>query len=208
MTFISFEGIDQSGKSTQLRLLADSLTKSGIDVVSVREPGGTLLGEQIRELLLGPVHAGMDDWAEALLYAAARAQLVREVIRPALKQGRTVLSDRYLDSSLVYQGLARGLALERILDLNLWATDSLLPDLTFIIHLGVDASRQRLSGRATAEDRIESEALGFHQQVEAGYRELEALYPERIVALDGHGTIDELHARILAAGRERFGWEV
>lgn len=208
MAFITFEGIDQSGKSTQIRQLEAALAEAGLDVVSVREPGGTPLGEQIRELLLGPVHAGMDPWAEALLYAAARAQLVKDVIRPALEAGRPVLSDRYFDSSLVYQGLARGLGLERILDLNLWATGGLMPDLTFIIHLSVEASRQRLASRQDAEDRIESEALAFHRQVEAGYRELEALYPGRIVALDGHDGIDELKARILSACRERFGWVV
>lgn len=208
MAFITFEGIDQSGKSTQVRLLADALTEAGIKVVSVREPGGTPLGEQIRELLLGPVHAGMDPWAEALLYAAARAQLVKDVIRPALERGEAVLSDRYFDSSLAYQGLARGLGFERILDLNLWATGGLKPDLTFIVHLSVDASRERLAGRGSAEDRIEGEALDFHRQVEAGYRELEVLYPERIIALDGHASIDDLHARVIAACRDRFGWAV
>lgn len=208
MAFITFEGIDQSGKSTQVGLLADALAAAGIKAVSVREPGGTLLGEQIRELLLGPVHTGMDPWAEALLYAAARAQLVKDVIRPTLEAGQVVLSDRYFDSSLVYQGLARGLGFEHIRDLNLWATGGLKPDLTFIIHLGVDVSRSRLAGREGAQDRIESEALDFHRQVEAGYRELEALYPERIIALDGHAPIEELNARVIAACQQRFGWVV
>ncbi len=208
MYFITFEGIDQSGKSTQLKLLAEAAGKAGIDTLSVREPGGTALGEQIREILLGPEHAAMDPWTEALLYAAARVQLVKEVIKPALMQGKIVLSDRYIDSSLVYQGMARDLGVDRILDLNLGATGGLMPDLTLVFHLDVAASRERLAGRGTAEDRIEGEPLEFHQQVEDGYRKLEEMYPGRIVGIDGGQSVEEVHADVVAASRERLGLEL
>ncbi|MHB1325554.1 MAG: dTMP kinase [Thermoleophilia bacterium] len=208
MYFITFEGIDQSGKSTQLDLLAAAATKAGIDTLSVREPGGTPLGEQIREILLGPEHTTMDAWTEALLYAAARVQLVKEVIKPALMQGKIVLSDRYIDSSLVYQGMARELGVDRILDLNLGATGGLMPDLTFVFHLDVAASRERLAGRGTAEDRIEGEPLDFHQKVEDGYRKLEEMYPGRIVGLDGGRSVEEVQGDVVAACRERLGLEL
>jgi len=208
MFFITFEGIDQSGKSTQLELLAESCAAAGIDALTVREPGGTPLGEGIRKMLLGPEHEGMDPWAEALLYAAARAQLVRDVIRPALGSGRIVLSDRYIDSSLVYQGIARGLGVERILDLNLGATGGLMPDLTLVLHLDVAGSRERLAARGEGGDRIEGEPLDFHRQVEEGYRQLEEMYPARLVGIDAGGTVEEVHAAVVAAGRERLGLEI
>lgn len=208
MFFITFEGIDQSGKSTQLKLLAAAMEKGGVPVLSVREPGGTPLGEKIREMLLGSENTTMDPWTEALLYAAARVQLVKEVIKPALMEGKVVLSDRYIDSSLVYQGIARGLGVERILDLNLGATGGLMPDLTFVFHLDVDASRQRLAGRGAAEDRIESEPLEFHRMVEAGYRQLEEMYPGRVVGLDGGETPEQIHARVVAAVNERLGFSL
>ena len=173
--------------------------------LSVREPGGTPLGEQIRELLLGPEHTTMDAWTEALLYAAARVQLVKEVIKLALMQGKIVLSDRYIDSSLVYQGMARELGVDRILDLNLGATGGLMPDLTFVFHLDVVASRERLVYPRTAEDRIEGEPLDFHQKVEDGYRKLEEMYPGRIVGIDGGRALEEVHADVVAACSERLG---
>ncbi|MBE0429028.1 MAG: dTMP kinase [Thermoleophilia bacterium] len=209
MFFITFEGIDQSGKSTQIRLLAEALEKAGHSQLSVREPGGTPLGDRIREMLLGPEHAGMDPWAEALLYAAARAQLARDVIRPALGRGLIVLSDRYIDSSLVYQGMARGLGVDRVLDLNLGATGGLMPDLTFVLHLDVEKSRERLAGRGAAEDRIEGEPLEFHRQVEEGYRRLQEMYPGRVVGVDGGGGDEQaVHGIILKACGERLGLEL
>jgi len=208
MYFITFEGIDQSGKSTQLELLADAAEKAGIDTLRVREPGGTVLGEQIRDILLSPDHAAMDPWTEALLYAAARVQLVKEVIKPALMQGKIVLCDRYIDSSLVYQGVARELGIDRILDLNLGATGGLMPDLTFVFHLDVASSRERLAGRETAEDRIEAEPLEFHQKVEDGYRQLEGMYPGRIVGIDGGRAREKVHTDVVAACRERLGLDL
>lgn len=208
MFFVTFEGIDQSGKSTQLELLAADIRGQGLEVLTVREPGGTPLGDRIRELLLGPEHTGMDAWAEALLYAAARAQLVKDVIRPALGKGTIVLSDRFIDSSLVYQGMARQLGVERILDLNLGATGGLMPDLTLVLHLGVEDSRRRLAGRGTAGDRIESEPLEFHQQVEDGYRQLEAMYPARVIGIDAGGSVAEVHEAVRQVCRERLGFEI
>ena len=205
MYFITFEGIDQSGKSTQLKLLADAMERAGVACVTAREPGGTLLGERIRELLLGLEHAGMDPWAEALLYAAARVQLVREVVKPALMEGSIVLCDRYIDSSLVYQGIARGLGIDTVLNLNLGATGGLMPDLTFVFHLDVAASRERLAGRETAGDRIEGEPLDFHRMVEDGYRQLERLYPGRIAGIDAGQPVEQIHAQVVAAVSERLG---
>jgi dTMP kinase len=178
--FVTFEGLDGSGKSTQAGLLVERLEADGEDVVGTREPGGTELGERIRDLVL---HGGyVAPWAEALLYAAARAQHVDEVIRPALERGASVVCDRYVDSSVAYQGVARGLGLERVLDLNLAAVGGLLPDRTFLLALDVAHLQSRLRRE---HDRLERESGDFHALAGAGYRELAARFPERIVVLDG-----------------------
>lgn len=178
--FVTFEGIDGSGKTTQVELLRQELERRGREVVSTREPGGTALGEGIRELVLHGV--GMTGWAEACLYAAARAELVAEVIRPALDRGADVLCDRYVDSSLAYQGTARELGPDRVLALNLNAVSGLLPDRTFVLAIDPDAAAGRASGKP---DRIEREGTGFMRRVDEGYRELAATYAERVVVLDG-----------------------
>jgi dTMP kinase len=178
--FVTFEGVDGSGKTTQARLLAAQLTAEGRDVVQLREPGGTALGERVRELLL--VGDPMAPWAEAALFAAARAQLVDEVIRPALARGADVVCDRYLDSSLAYQGLARGLGVERVLELNLLATGGLLPDRTFLIVLPLDEAAARAGD---PPDRIEREGRPFLEEVEKAYRELAWVFAQRIVVVDG-----------------------
>lgn len=190
--FVTFEGVDGSGKSTQARLLAERLAAEGRDVLAIREPGGTALGERIRELLLGSGQVA--DWAEAALFAAARAQLVAEVIRPALERGAAVVCDRYLDSSLAYQGIARGLGLERVLELNLTAVDGLLPDRTFLLLLDPAAAAAR---RGASTDRIERAGEAFLARVDAGYRELAARFPDRIVALDGGLPERELAERVV-----------
>ena len=178
--FVTFEGLDGSGKSTQAELLRARLEADGEDVIATREPGGTELGERIRELVLHGGHVA--PWAEALLYAASRAQHVEQVIRPALDRGATVICDRYVDSSVAYQGVARGLGLERVLDLNLAAVGGLMPDHTFLLELDV----AQLPGRLRREhDRLERESDDFHARAGAGYRELAARFPERIVVLDG-----------------------
>jgi dTMP kinase len=178
--FITFEGVDGSGKSTQVRLLAGQLRAEGRQVLETREPGGTALGEKVRDLILAD--GRLAPWAEALLFAAARAQLVDEVIRPALARGEDVLSDRYIDSSLAYQGLARGLGAERVLELNLAATGHLLPDRTFFIEVPLDqAARQR----GDDLDRIEQEGGEFVEQVDSAYRDLAGIFAQRIVTVDG-----------------------
>ena len=178
--FVTFEGVDGSGKSTQAQLLAERLRSEGREVALTREPGGTETGEQIREILL---HAeGLAPWAEASLFAAARAQLVDEVIRPALARSADVVSDRYLDSSLAYQGLARGLGVERVLELNLLATSGLLPDRTFLILLPPAEAAARRSGEP---DRIEREGAAFTEEVDRSYREIARVFAQRVVVVDG-----------------------
>jgi dTMP kinase len=178
--FVTFEGVDGSGKSTQARLLAERLRSAGREVVLTREPGGTELGEQVRAILLHGER--MAPWAEAALFAAARAQLVDEVIRPALARGADVVSDRYLDSSLAYQGLARGLGVERVLELNLLATSGLLPDRTFLIVVPPDEAAARQGGEP---DRIEGEGPEFAAEVDRAYRELARIFAQRVVVVDG-----------------------
>jgi dTMP kinase len=194
--FVTFEGLDGSGKTTQIELLRSRLGTEGREVVTVREPGGTEVGEAIRRVVLeGP---DMEPWPEAALYAAARAQLVAEVIRPALERGADVLCDRYVDSSLAYQGIARGLGLERVLELNLDAVGGLLPDRTFLLVVEPDAAIARVGDRP---DRIERESAAFHHRVAAAYHELAERWPERIVVLDASLPADELAERIHGALR-------
>ena len=178
--FVSFEGLDGSGKTTQVRLLQARLQSDGREVVTAREPGGTELGERIRSLLLHGEE--MTPWAEALLYAAARAELVAEVVAPALERGADVLLDRYLDSSVVYQGIGRGLGLEQVWELNLAAVGGLLPERTFVLAVDPATAGGRVG---TAPDRIERAGEDFHTRVADAYVQLAALHPERIVVLDG-----------------------
>jgi dTMP kinase len=178
--FVTFEGLDGSGKSTQVELLAAALQQRGHEVVATREPGGTDVGEGIRDLVLhGPE---MTPWTEAALYAAARAELVEEVIRPALQRGASVICDRYIDSSIAYQGIARELGVGRVLELNLAAVRGLLPDRTFLLQLDPEQARARQTGKP---DRIEREEDAFQAAVEEAYRGLAAIFPQRIVKLDG-----------------------
>ena len=189
--FVSFEGLDGSGKTTQVERLRATLEADGREVVTAREPGGTPLGEGIRELVL---HGDeMTPWAEALLYAAARAELVAELVAPALERGADVILDRYLDSSVAYQGVGRGLGLEEVLELNLLAVGGLLPDRTFVLVVEPAAAGERVGG---SPDRIERAGLDFHARVAAGYERLAALHPERVVLLDGSLPPDEIAERV------------
>lgn len=188
--FVSLEGPDGVGKTTQTALLAERLRSGGREVVQCREPGGTELGERVRSLLLdGDVDLG--DRAEALLFAAARAQIVEEVIRPALERGAWVVCDRFIDSSIVYQGMARGLGVEPILSASLFATADLLPVRTLVLH-GVDR-------RDAEPDRIEAAGADFHARVAAGFIDLAARYPERVRLVEAVGERDDVAARIWSA---------
>ncbi|MBD0347942.1 MAG: dTMP kinase [Thermoleophilia bacterium] len=197
--FVTFEGVDGSGKTTQVELLAAELRAAGRDVVVTREPGGTPLGEAVRELLLGG--ATISPWAEAALFAAARAELVETVIAPALERGAWVVCDRYLDSSLAYQGLARGLGAEEVLELNLRVTGGLLPDRTFVLLVDAGESERRVGPDG---DRIEREGGSFRERVAAAYSALAERFPDRIVALDGRRPVDD----VARAVRENLGAHV
>jgi len=196
--FVTFEGLDGSGKSTQAELLRVRLEADGVEVVSTREPGGTELGEGIRNLVLHGGHVG--PWAEALLYVAARAELVREVIRPALERGAAVICDRYIDSSIAYQGVGRELGLERLLELNLAAVGGLLPNRTFLLELDPSEVPSRIQRHY---DRLEREGDDFRLRAAAGYRELAERFPERIVVLDAARPPDELAEEVYGALRVR-----
>ena len=199
-SFIVFEGGDGAGKSTQMDALVKWMQARGEPVVMTCEPGGTKIGRRIRELLLDPDAAEMDPHAEALLYAADRAQHAREVIIPALRAGKTVISDRFVDSSLAYQGLARGLGLEEIYRISEWATDGLLPDVVFFLSVDPEEGLNRLTDEP---DRIEAEHADFHQKVTKAYLELAQRFPSRFVVLDASKPASQVHARVIQIVQER-----
>ena len=191
--FITFEGTDGSGKSTQIDLLYLFLAKQGIDAVITREPGGTGIGEQIRSIILSVCNTEMDYLTEALLYAAARSQLAAQIIRPNLAAGRLVICDRFMDSSTVYQGFARDLG-DKVDQINKYTVANLTPDITFLLKISPEESAARRRSRDT--DRMEMQHIAYHEKVCEGYALLEELYPERIKSIDGMQSIDVIHSII------------
>lgn len=203
---ISFEGSEGSGKSTQIARLAARLQEMRRDVVTVREPGGTEIGEQIRNII---VHNSKGDEmcaeTELLLFAASRAQLVREVIAPALLRGSVVLSDRYLDSSTVYQGVARNLSLDPVNQINHFAVGNVMPDLTIVIDVPTEVSLQRIRQRASdLPDRMERENIDFYTKVREGYLVLARGMPERFVVIDGTQSVETIEQAIWFAVKDRL----
>jgi dTMP kinase len=194
--FIALEGGDATGKSTQSRLLGERL-----GAVVTREPGGTALGEQLRALVLDPATGEVDARAEALILAAARAQHVAEVIRPALERGETVVSDRYIPSSIAYQGFGRGLPPDEVRAMNEWATGGLWPDVIVLLEMAPEDASTRLGAE---RDRLEAAGDGFHQRVADGYRELASADPDRWVVVDATGPVEAVAERILAAVTSRL----
>ena len=198
--FITFEGGDGSGKSTQIQSVRDWFESRGREVIVTREPGGTELGTEIRRLVQnGP--EDVDARTEALLYAADRAYHVATVIRPALERGAVVLGDRYIDSSLAYQGAARSLGVDEIASLSAWATQGLYPSLTFLLDLPPEVGARR---RTDAPDRMERESMDFHERVRHEYLRLADAEPDRIVVIDAVGTVDEVFSEIRGVLVERF----
>lgn len=193
--FISLEGVDGSGKSTQARLLVEAL---GEGTVAIREPGGTEAAERIRELLADPA-LELEPLAELMLFLAARADLTERVIRPALEGGRVVVADRFSDSSVAYQGAARGLGVGEVIGLCEAATDGLWPDLTLLLKIDPETGL----GRAEGDDRFEQEGLALQQAVAEAYDEIAVIASDRVAVIDASGSVEEVHERVLGAVRER-----
>lgn len=210
--FVTIEGPDGAGKSTQVKLLADYLRKNGYEVVVTREPGGTPLAEKIRGLLLELSEEPVAPVTEVLLYAASRAQHVEQLIKPALKRGAVVISDRFIDSSIAYQGYGRELGAGLVWQVNKPALGGLLPGLTIILDVKPELGRQRLVERQQVQqrgpDRLEQERGEFHRRVREGFLALAAEFPERIKLLSAEGSIDSVHQAIIALVKERLTGDV
>ncbi len=189
--FITVEGTDGSGKTTQIKLMDEYLRSKGHEVIVTREPGGTKINEKIRSIILDPENQEMGMITEMLLYASARAQLVSEVIKPALSEGKLVICDRFVDSSYVYQGFGRGLNLKMITEINRVALDGIAPDITFFFDISPNVALKRRID-STGADRIEKEKMEFHMRVYNGYKKLAMLYPDRIKIVDSDRSIEEI----------------
>lgn len=201
--FITVEGPDGSGKTTQLNLLVEALSNKGYEVVVTREPGGTTVGNSIREVLLSPEHHEMTPRVEMMLYAASRAQNVDQIIRPALAKGAVVLCDRFVDASIAYQGYGLQYDMDQIESLNEWATSGITPDVTFLFDLTPQRAQERMKDRGQL-DRIESRDQAFHQRVYDGFHALLNKYPERMILIDADQSVECIHDEVLDATLERL----
>ncbi|MYN49054.1 dTMP kinase [Lactobacillus crispatus] len=204
--FFSFEGPDGAGKSTVLKEVLNQIgSELETQYLVTREPGGSKIAEKIRDIILDPANDKMDNKTEALLYAASRSQHVEEIIRPALKEGKVVFSDRYVDSSLAYQGAGRDLGIQEVKQINDFATDKLDPDLTFFLDLAPEVGLKRIEKlRPGQEDRLEQENLAFHKKVYAGFLKVKEMYPERFVTVDATQPIDQVVAQVIAILKQRM----
>ena len=204
LPFIAFEGSEGSGKSTQVQRLASHLERCGVPLLVTREPGGTPIGESIRELLqFAPHNAGMTPETELLLFEASRSQLVREIIKPALERTVCVIADRFVDSTTVYQGAARKLDRQFVEQLNAFAIGDCVPDITFVLDVDAETARSRMQQPRRA-DRMEQQPAEFYEQVRQAYRELAAREPDRIVLIDASGDADKIQYEIWETLRARF----
>ena len=194
--FITFEGTDGAGKTTQIQRLTADLRRTGYDVCLTREPGGTPISEQIRDMLLNPDHSEMAATTELLLYAASRAQHVSEVIKPVLEAGKVVISSRFADAMVVYQGYGRGLDLESIHRLNRIATDGVTPDVTFVLDLPVEIGLQRVQNSRGGLDRLEREKIEFHRRLREGYQTIAQQEPQRLKMIDAQVSPKQVYAQI------------
>lgn len=189
--FITVEGTDGCGKTTQINLMKEYIKQKGYNVVLTREPGGTNIGEKIRTIILDPQNVEMKASTELLLYTAARAQLVSEVIKPAVGRGEIVICDRFIDSTYVYQGFGRGIDIEVINDVNRAALGGIMPDITFFFDISPEIALQRRVN-ASGADRIEKEKMDFHRRVYSGYKKLASMYPDRIKSINSNRSIEEI----------------
>ncbi|MDZ7342913.1 MAG: dTMP kinase [candidate division KSB1 bacterium] len=206
--FITFEGIDFSGKTEQARRLADTLRCAGYEVELVREPGGVEIAEAIRTILLDNKHGQMTDRTEILLYCAARAQITKERIQPALAAGKIVLADRFADSTTAYQGFGRQLDLAFVRQINRFATYEIVPTLTFLLHIAIAVAEARRQHSGKSKDRLEREDQAFYERVGQGYLQLAAAEPERFVVIDGEQSMAAISQQINETLRQRLGLKV
>lgn len=203
--FITFEGGEGAGKSTAIKRIVERLTSNGYEIVLTREPGGTPIAEEIRNVILDRKNTNMDPRTEALLYAASRRQHLVEKVIPALKEGKLVLCDRFLDSSLAYQGGARDLGIDNVYNMNLFATEGMLPDLTILFDIEPELGLQRIAANAQREvNRLDVEKMAFHKKVREGFHTLAKKFPERIVIVDASKTADEVFEDAYKAIEQRL----
>lgn len=194
--FITIEGNEGSGKTSIIKLLEEDLKKQGISYLSTREPGGSKIAEEIRNVILNVDNVNMDYMTEALLYAASRRQHLEEVVKPAIKENKLVICDRYIDSSLAYQGYARNLGIDNVYNINMYATNGFLPDLTILIDIEPEVGLERIKKNSRKVDRLDLEKMSFHHKVHEGYLKVSEKFPDRIVKVNGNRTLDEVYQEV------------